>query len=157
MTAATFPTCPGGCGTPADFPPLDSYKLRAEFPVGTVTAEVEICQHCAAEAARFPHRAAEIMTTVLATPAKSLEKIARTRADDLVESAVTELYLANNNEDAYDSLSHCLGEVFGCNARSPEVMAVVDKLLNRILRGLYFECVGSAPGDAINQVMGEFE
>jgi hypothetical protein len=156
MVAINFPTCLGGCGTPADFPPLNTFSIRAEFKTGTVSAAVELCNQCADDAFRFPHRAAEIMTAILATPPKSLEEIAREKAERHTQNALHALYRADSVEEGRSALAYELTLIFG-DDHQDACEVVAQHLTTKILRGLEVECVGSAPGDAIGRAMGEFE
>ncbi len=153
MNAAQY--C-NGCPAVPELFSFEPVTITTEHENAIVSADVELCPKCAAEARAFPSIAARIIRDVLATPAKSTAQIAAENADENIDVAIGHFYQSDSVAECRELLAYYLTLIFG-DEHEAAAEVVAQHLTTRILRGMEIECVGSAPGLAIGAAMGEFQ
>lgn len=153
MNAAQY--C-NGCPAVPELFSFEPVTITTEHENAIVSADVELCPKCAAEARAFPSIAARIIRDVLATPAKSTAQIAAENADENIGVAIMHLYQSDSVAECRELLVHYLVKIFG-DEHEAAAEVVAQHLTTRILRGMGIECAGSVPGLAIGVAMGEFQ
>lgn len=77
-------------------------------------------------------------------------------AESHMNDALTALYFADSLDEAREALAAHLALIFG-DDHEAAARVVATSLTARVLRGLECECVGSVPGNAIDEACHEFE